>query len=294
VSHAVTVILPAPNGTAAEPLLAALDSVVAQAPAQTIVVTDGDDRSLARSLDERKDATLFEVARAAPAALRNAAWAKATQPFVLFVEPFERLAGKDVLARHAAALQGDKAAVASYGQTSIKKPSGPVVRPVKGKGGKIEKRLVQTKELIASAASVAWRKKALPAKPFDESYRSPSSILLSLCLSIAATEKSFAFIEEVVASADPPKEDLGSLEEKAKIFVALLFGYRPLGEKLEQRVRFRLARHLVAIGKHHYRSGDHVKAGKFFDEAVKSAPSYFKGRRYQFLNFVKKVFARTS
>ena len=35
------------------------------------------------------------------------------------------------------------------------------------------------------------------------------------------------------------------------------------------------------------------KAGRFFDEAVKAAPAYFKGRRYQFLNFVKNTFGRS-
>jgi hypothetical protein len=77
-----------------------------------------------------------------------------------------------------------------------------------------------------------------------------------------------------------------------KTFVALLYGANKLDERLEARVRFRLARNLVALGKHHYRKGDHARAGKLFGEAVKAVPSYFKGRRYQFMNFLRGVIAR--
>ena len=35
------------------------------------------------------------------------------------------------------------------------------------------------------------------------------------------------------------------------------------------------------------------KAHWFFDEALKAAPSYFKGRRYQFMNFVKNTITRS-
>ncbi len=289
----VTAILPVPAGVRADGILGGLVSVLEQTcDPEVLVVTQGGDPAIVRAfLDLSVSVVHLDVPGASAAALRNAAWVHASRPYVVFVEPDETLAAKDVLARHAAALDADVAVAASYGQTTIERPQGPVVRPSRGRGGRIQRRLVQQKELIASAASVLWRKDALPARPFDEANATPSSLLLALTLSVAG-ERPFHYMAVPVARSVARKETLGSLEEKARIFLGLLYGARALDERLEQRVRFRLARHLVAIGKHHYRAGDFAKAGSFFGEAVKAAPSYFRGRRYQFLNFVKRVIAR--
>jgi hypothetical protein len=231
-------------------------------------------------------------AGATPAALRNAGIAAATGRYVCVIEPGESLAAKDVLARQAAALDAETSAIASYGQTLVETPNGaPRARPERGRGGWILRRVVQHKTHVASSACILWRRDMLPAAPYDESYRTPAGMLLALLVT-TSRDHPFLFQQLVVAHAAPRREDLASLEEYVKVFVALLYGATKLDERLEARVRFRLARHLVALGKHHYRKGDHARAGRFFGKAVEAVPSYFKGRRYQFMNFLKGVISR--
>jgi len=226
-----------------------------------------------------------------PAAVRNAGVKVSTAPYFCLVEPRERLVGKDVLARHVAALEADPTAVASYGRTEVDEGPGVVrARPERGRGGWILRRLVQHKALVASAASVVWRRSLLPERPWDESYKTSSGLLLALLVA-ASKDHPFLFLPDTVARTEKKKDELQVLEEQVKVFVALLYGATKLEERLDARVRFRLARHLVALGKHHYRQGDHARAGRLFGEAVKAVPSYFKGRRYQFMNFLKGVIA---
>jgi hypothetical protein len=103
----------------------------------------------------------------------------------------------------------------------------------------------------------------------------------------------FVFHPAVVAERQAEVVTLGGLEELVKVLIGVLYSGSPLDEKVEARARFRLARHLVAMGKIHYRNEDHKLAGNFFDEALKAAPAYFKGRRYQFMNFVKNTIPRS-
>src|SRR5262249_12659975 len=142
-----------------------------------------------------------------------------------------------------------------------------------------------------SSASLVWRRELLEKEPYQTSYKTPQGLLLSLLIE-HARDRNFVFRQATTSAAVPVRDDFATLEEKVKIFVALLYGATRLDERIEVRVRFRLARHLVALGKHHYRQGDHARAGKLFGEAVKATPSYFKGRRYQFMNFLKGVMAR--
>jgi hypothetical protein len=227
-----------------------------------------------------------------PATVRNAGVQLAQGAYLCVLEPSEKLVGDEVLARQVAALEADPTAVAVYGRTAVDEAPGLVlVRPERGRGGWILRRLVQHKGLIASSASVVWRRSLLPARPWDESYRTPPGLLLALLVS-ESKDHPFLFSPDTVARAEKRKEDVAVLEEQVKVFVSLLYGPKQLEERLDARVRFRLARHLVALGKHHYRQGDHARAGRLFGEAVKAVPSYFKGRRYQFMNFMKRVIAR--
>lgn len=224
-----------------------------------------------------------------PAAVRNAGVQIAQGQYLCVIESSERLEGEDVLARQVAALEADPSAVAIYGRTAVDESPGVVlVRPERGRGGWLMRRLVQHKTLIASSASVVWRRSLLPDRPWDDSYRTPAGLLLSLLVS-ESKDHPFLFLPDTVAHAEKRKEDASILEEQVKVFVSLLYGAVRLDERLDARVRFRLARHLVALGKHHYRKGDHARAGRLFGEAVKAVPSYFKGRRYQFMNFMKRV-----
>jgi hypothetical protein len=127
-------------------------------------------------------------------------------------------------------------------------------------------------------------------KPWDDAYRTGGGILLDLLVR-ASKDHPFLFLPDTVAHTERRLDDVPALEEQVKVFVSLLYGAHKLDERVETRVRFRLARHLVALGKHHYRKGDHARAGRLFGEAVKAVPSYFKGRRYQFMNFMKRVIA---
>jgi hypothetical protein len=226
-----------------------------------------------------------------PAAFRNAAVRAASGKYVCLLEPGERLEAPRALADHVALLDRESAPAASYGRTLVEERGAARAYPERGRGGRVLRPLVQYKSYIVSLASVVWRRDLLLKEGFSESYRTSQGLLLSLLIELAR-DRSFAFSATSTAVAAPVRDDLAALEEKVKIFVALLYGATRLDERIEVRVRFRLARHLVALGKHHYRQGDHGRAGRLFSEAVKATPSYFKGRRYQFMNFLKGVMAR--
>ncbi|MBX3466017.1 MAG: glycosyltransferase [Planctomycetes bacterium] len=226
------------------------------------------------------------VGAGAGAAARNEALAAATGEFVVVVEAHERLA-PDAVARHLAALEAATDAVASYGRTAIEEDGRVRLRPDAGRSGRVLARLIHDKHLIASSACALWRKAALGPAPYVETYRSVPALRLAFALK-AAQAGEFVFHPTVVAERDAERSDLAGLEELVRVFLTVLYAPERLEEKAEHRARMRLARQLVAIGKHHFRQGDHRRAGKFFDEAVKAAPAYFKGRRYQFMNFVAR------
>jgi hypothetical protein len=269
--------------------LTGLDSALAQTgtPTEVLVVAPEGE-----SLDVPAGATLVRARVGSPAALRNEALRAATSPYVCLIEPGERLEGADSLASSGALLEQDSSPAACYGRTLVEEKGAPRAIPERGRGGRILRPLVQYKSFIVSSASVVWRRDVVLREGFSDSYRTPQGLHLAL-LAEVGRERNFVFRPATTAAvAAPLRDELATLEEKVKIFVALLYGAIRLDERIEVRVRFRLARHLVALGKHHYRQGDHVRAGKLFGEAVKAAPSYFKGRRYQFMNFLKGVMAR--
>jgi hypothetical protein len=233
------------------------------------------------------DVRVLRAPGAPTAAARNEALAGLRGERVMIVEGHERLT-PDALAQHLEALAGAPDAVGSYGRTAVQERDRVQLRPDSGRSGRILSRLIHDKHLLGASAAALWRREALGAAPFDDGYRSVAATRLAMALRVARAGGEFVFVPAVVAERDAEGQDLEGLEELVRVFLSLLYGPDPLDEKAEQRARMRLARQLVAIGKHHFRQGDHRRAGKFFDEAVKAAPSYFKGRRYQFMNFVAR------
>jgi glycosyltransferase involved in cell wall biosynthesis len=230
------------------------------------------------------------VAAEGAAAARNAGVTAARGEFVVVLDGHERLAS-GALARHLEGLRGEPQRVASYGRVAIHR--GRVrIRPEQGKGGHVLGRLLKDRHLIPAAGALVWRRAALGEAPFDPAYSSSAALRLDLALKLSRLDGGFVFHPVVVAEREPEEQGLTELEELVKVFLGILYGPEALSESREQRARFRLARQLVAMGKHHYRAGDHKRAGRFFDEAVKAAPGYFRGRRYQFLNFVRNTLSR--
>lgn len=225
-----------------------------------------------------------------PHEARNAAVVEARAPFLLVVEHGERLA-PEAVARHVEALAAAPSAVASWGRTAVQGGDRLRIRPDRGRGGRVLDRVVEDKHLVASTACLCWRKEALGPAPF-EALRAPAALRLGLAVR-AARRGEWVHQPVVTAERDAPEAaSAADLEDVVRALVNLLYGAEPLAPRLEARARHRLARALVSLGKHHYRTGDHRRAGKFFDEAVRAAPADFKGRRYQFMNFVKNLLTR--
>lgn len=273
---------------------AAVDSVLDQVDGLQMLVA-GDleaDAALRDALVPHEgDATLLAVSgEETLGAWRNTALARCEREFVLFVDPGERVA-RDSLARHLESLRGDPSLVASYGRTAVHEFGRVRVRPDQGRSGRVTRRLLKEKHLLASSASLAWRRAALDDAPF-QAFNSPVALRLEIGLQLSRAGD-WVFHPAVVAEREGEEVDLAGLEEVVKVLIGVLYSGTPLDEKVEQRARFRLARHLVAMGKIHYRNEDHKRASSFFDEALKAAPGYFKGRRYQFMNFVKNTITRS-
>lgn len=264
---------------------------VRQALASARAQASGHELIVVGELPPGEEAAGVVVMPAAPgstqAAARNEAIARAKGDLVVIVEAHERLA-PDAVSRHVAALDAEPEAGASYGRTAIEEDGQVRLRPDAGKSGRILARLIHDKHLLASSACAMWRKSALGATPYDATFRSAPALRLAMALRVAQEGVEFVFHPTITAERAAERQDLAGLEELVRVFLGVLYGTTALEEKAEHRARMRLARQLVAIGKHHFRQGDHRRAGKFFDEAVKAAPSYFKGRRYQFMNFVAK------
>jgi glycosyltransferase involved in cell wall biosynthesis len=179
----------------------------------------------------------------------------------------------------------------SFGRTAVIDGEANVRdHPENGRTGRIFNRLIDKKHYFASYPSVMFRKRTVELG-FNEIYRTPKAVFLEYVLNVTSFHP-FFFVDRVVVTAPSVKEDSMILEELVKVFVAVLYGVDDLSERSEQKVRKRLARQLVALGKYHYRREDYDKAGRFISQAVHIAPTYFKGRRYQFLNFVKDLMTR--
>ncbi|MDC3378735.1 glycosyltransferase [Planctomycetota bacterium] len=282
----VSVVIVA-QGAKPDQLVAAFGSLP-ESDCELIVVGDP---FAAPELAAWKDQAKVVTAGETPAGQRNAAVNAATGDLVVVVNGHESLA-PEALTRHAEALAADPNAVASYGRTAVHEEGHDVrLRPEKGRGGHVVSRLVKQKHLVASQACLVWRRGTLSEAPFRAESTTPAALRLGLALDLAAKGE-FVFVGEQVAERISEPLDLVALEELVKVFLGILYSPDSLDDKLEQRARFRLARHLVAMGKQYYRAEDYRLAGKFFDEALKAAPSYFKGRRYQFLNFVKNTISR--
>ena len=290
-SSAVSIVVMADGDPNA--VLSALESARRQAEPDRITLAGPlEDPTLKELLaPHTADYQPLVLANIAPSELRNRAVAEAPGPLVVVVESHERL-GEEALTRHVSALANDTSLVGSYGRTAIHEHEKVRVRPENGKGGEVYRRLLKERYLISSSACLVWRKAALTEPAYGD-YTTPAALRMDLTLRLSRLGD-FVFHPSVVAERLGEPTEMPDLEEMVRVFVGIVFGPESLDERVEQRARFRLARHLVAIGKHHYRSEDYRRAGKFFDEAVKAAPSYFRGRRYQFLNFVKNTLSRTN
>ncbi|MBL4850393.1 MAG: hypothetical protein JKY65_33160 [Planctomycetes bacterium] len=239
-----------------------------------------------------EDYEALELPDASPAEVRNAAVAAAAAPFVCVVEPHEWL-GPNSLQRHFETLRDQPELVASYGRAAVHSEGRVRIRPEHGKGGLVQRRILTEKHLLAASSALVWKKAALGPTPYAADLTRAPALRLSLGLSLAAVGP-FGFHTTVVAERDPESIELTCLEEFVRVLCKVIYDPTLEDEKVEQRARVRLARYLVAIGKLHYRAEDYPRAGRFFDEAVKAAPGYFKGRRYQFLNFIKTTLDRDS
>ncbi|MDF1664682.1 MAG: glycosyltransferase family 2 protein [Planctomycetota bacterium] len=180
----------------------------------------------------------------------------------------------------------------SFGQAAIIDGEANVrSHPENGRTGRIFNRLIDKKHYFAAYPCVMFRKSVMEVG-FNEVYRTPKAVFLEFALTLTNFHP-FFFVDETIVTAPSEKEDCLILEELVKVFVTVLYSFEDLSERSEQKVRKRLARQLVALGKYHYRREDYDKAGRFISQAVQIAPTYFKGRRYQFLNFVKDLMSRS-
>ena len=180
-----------------------------------------------------------------------------------------------------------------YGRTAVIDGEAQLrYRPEHGKTGSIFHRLLDKKHFLAAPACVLFRRAAL-GEGFDAAYKTPRAVFLKKSIEVARA-RPFRFCDRAVVTATTVPDDLGVLEELVKVLVMVLYGFEPLRERSEHKLRKRLARQLVALGKYHYRRERTEVAGRYISEAVRIAPAYFKGRRYQFLNFVKELRASTA
>ncbi len=241
-------------------------------------------------------APIAGVARA-----RNAGVAAATgSRYVAFLEPGDEW-GEGHIEKHVAALEGDSGLGASYARYTLLRPDGSKrTRPSVGRAGQIFEGLVERRQLFYTPSALVTRRdvlvRTLPraksgakrrrAGAFDETLDGVEGLDLLLRLS---RDWAVAFVDAAPPVLTPQRrEDEGVIERRIRIFIGLLYASRPkLGSNAEKLIRGRLAHELVQLGKLHYSRGDYDRAGRLFNEAAKAAPRYVKGRRYQFLNFVR-------
>ncbi len=239
-----------------------------------------------------EDYEALELPDASPAEVRNAAVASAKAPLVCVVEDHEWFASGG-LQRHLETLRDQTELVASYGKVAVHSDGRVRVRPEHGKGGDVARRILTEKHLIAASGALVWRREALGSTPYTADLTRAPALRLALGLDLAKAGP-FGFHTTVVAERDPESIELTCLEEFVRVLCKVIYDPSLDDERVEDRARKRLARYLVAMGKLHYRADDYARAGCFFDEAVKAAPGYFKGRRYQFMNFIKTTLDRDS
>lgn len=198
----------------------------------------------------------------------------------------------DALAGLVEALEAEPDVAAAYGRTAVHRSEDRVrTYPDEGHEQEMFGNLLRDKHLVAASGALLWRRDAGGADPYAGFATAPA-LRLAHVLALGRTGRPFAYVDRVVVERKVEALDMETQEELIKVVVAVLFGPERLDEELESRARFRLARHLVALGKLHYRAEAYDRAGRLFDEAVRSAPAYFKGRRYQFMNFVQRTLAQ--
>lgn len=283
--HPVTIVVDL-HGAAGAEARRAVESACAQGAQEVVAIGEAEQAPALEGLEV--GAALGE---ATPAQARNAAVAGAAAEAVLVLGGHEWLA-PDAVARLAAALGSDADAGAAYGKTGVHRTNDRLrVFPDAGREDSMFGHLLRDKHLVAASGALLWRRDAAPPTPYAD-YCTLPALRLAHVLEVGRTGRRFAFVDDVVVERAVEALDAAAQEELIKVVVAVLFGAEPLDEELEARARFRLARHLVALGKLRYRAEDYDRAGRLFDEALRSAPGYFKGRRYQFMNFVQRTLAR--
>ena len=224
------------------------------------------------------------------AELWNAAVESADADMLLLLEAGHVL-GEGSLTDLRDSLTADPNLAGSYGRAAvIDGEANTRLHPEKGKTGSIFNRLVEKKHFLAGTSCVLLRRSAFLGL-FNEVYTTPRAVFLEFMLQVSFV-RPFVFLDRTVTTCPVMVEDEQVLEELVKVFVTVLYGAMVLPERSEEKVRKRLSRQLVNLGKLHYRKENYDKAGRFISQAVKIAPTYFKGRRYQFLNFVQELLAR--
>lgn len=232
---------------------------------------------------------------------RNAGVAASDARYIAFLVPADEWE-RGHLALHVSTLENDSSIGASYGRYTVRRDDGTLkTRPSTGAQGDIFEPLIQQRQLFYTPSVVMARREALSRTPPASSGSSHRILrgpvdetldgvgVLDLLLRLSRDWK-IAFVEEaapVLTPANRPHD--GIIERRIRIFIGLLYGPQKLEEDVEHLVRGRLAHELTALGKLYYGREDYDRAGRFFREAAKASPGYFKGRRYQFVNYVREM-----
>ncbi len=160
-------------------------------------------------------------------------------------------------------------------------------RPKRSFSGQILHRLLETGTELPISTLLVRRSVLDRYRPLNTDFKILSDYDLILRM---ARDEAFACIDEVLVEHRPLLTDLYQYdEERLRVYISLFYGWPELDPQISRLVRFRFARQLIRVGKHSYKKGDFEKAGRIFREVVKVAPYLFRGRRYQFLNFVKSL-----
>ena len=154
-------------GATPDAVARALESIGVTPPKHEVLLLGGDlnDPAWQRAIGPHKaNLRHLPAAGLSPSEARNHAVAEADTPYLIVVDPGERLAS-DALTRHVAALdEADDDTVASYGRTAIHRGVHVRMRPDTGRGGQILKRLIKDKHVLASSACVMASRRASSAR----------------------------------------------------------------------------------------------------------------------------------
>lgn len=262
---------------------------------ELVFVQDKNSQELSESLGRLLDSFHLVKVRREEAGVLAELWneglLRSTASVLLILEPGQILAEAS-LSTLLQGLSEDESFAGAFGRTAVVTGDADVrEHPDSGKTGRIFNRLIEKKHFVACTGCVLFRRECFEGY-FNEIYGSGEIAFFEHLLHVAHFHP-FRFVNQLVVTAPNVAHTQETLEEMVKALVAVLYGVEDLSERCEQKVRKRLARALLALGKSFYRREQYEHAGRYINQAVKMAPTYFKGRRYQFLNFVKDLLSRS-